>query len=154
MSEVRFYHLTEQPLDLVLPVMLERCLERGWRSIVRGTSPERIKALDVRLWTYREDGFLPHGRDGDPRPERQPVWLTCAPTLPNDPVALFLIDGATATVREIQRMEAVAVLFDGLDADAVAEARAQWRAVSGAGLAAVYWAQEQGRWVKKAEAKA
>ena len=33
-------------------------------------------------------------------------------------------------------------------------AREQWRAVTGAGLAAVYWAQEGGRWVKKHESAA
>ena len=37
MGEIRFYHLTERPLERVLPVMLERSLERGWRVVVRGT---------------------------------------------------------------------------------------------------------------------
>jgi len=150
-AEVRFYHLTEQPLDAALPVMLERCLERGWRAVVRGTLPERIESLDTRLWTWRDDGFLPHGRDGDPMAERQPVWLTCGPAIPNGAVALFLIDGAEAPADEMAALESVAVLFDGHDPGAVDRARAQWKAVTGAGLAAVYWAQESGgRWVRKA----
>lgn len=151
MPEVRFYHLTEQPLEAALPVMLERCLERGWRAVVRGTLPERIEALDSRLWTWRDDGFLPHGREGDPHPERQPVWLTCGQDVPNGAVALFLIDGAVAEPAEMAALETVAILFDGHDPEAVARARAQWKSVTGAGLAAVYWAQENGgRWVRKA----
>lgn len=151
MAEVRFYHLTQQPLEVALPVMLERCLDRGWRTVVRGTLPERIEALDSRLWTWRDDGFLPHGRDGDPMPARQPVWLTCASAVPNGAVALFLIDGAQASPEEMAAFETVAVLFDGHDPEAVAQARGQWKAVAGSGLTAVYWSQEDGgRWVKRA----
>ncbi|MBY8975659.1 DNA polymerase III subunit chi [Rhodobacteraceae bacterium NNCM2] len=151
MGEVRFYHLTEQPLEAVLPVMLERSLERGWRVAVRGTEPARITSLDTHLWTYRDDSFLPHGADGSGTGEGQPVWLSCADTLPNDPNTLMLIDGAEAPVDQISRMEMTAILFDGLDPAAVEHARTQWRAVTGAGIKAVYWAQEGGRWVKKSE---
>ncbi|MBK0398846.1 DNA polymerase III subunit chi [Limibaculum sp. M0105] len=155
MAEVRFYHLTQQPMEVALPVMLERCLDRGWRAAVRGAIPERIEALDTRLWTWRDDGFLPHGKDGDPMPERQPVWLTTSPDIPNGAVALFLIDGAEASSEEMAAFQTVAVLFDGHDPDAVTRARAQWKAVSGAGLTAVYWAQEDGgRWVKRASSGA
>jgi DNA polymerase-3 subunit chi len=153
MGEVRFYHLTEQPLEAALPVMLERCLERGWRAVVRGSDPARIEALDARLWTWRDDGFLPHGRDGDAHPERQPIWLTVEDTVPNGAVALFLIDGGMAGADEMAAFETVALLFDGHDPDAVAEARRRWKQVVDAGLTAVYWAQDGGRWIRKAESK-
>ena len=72
MAEVRFYHLTERPLEWVLPVLLERSLERGWRVTVRGTDPARIEALSAHLWTYRDDSFLPHGTPEDGNAARQP----------------------------------------------------------------------------------
>ena len=51
----------------------------------------------------------------------------------------------------MHRFERVVLMFDGHDAEAVDRARGQWRAVSEAGLKAIYWAQDDGRWVKKAE---
>ena len=154
MAEVRFYHLTELPLERALPPMLERTLQRGQRAVVRGTDPARLAALDRQLWTYSDASFLPHGADGDPDPARQPVWLTTAAAVPNGAEALFLVDGAEAAPEEMARMEVTAVLFDGHDPGAVEAARGQWRAVTAAGLAAIYWAQEGGRWVKRAEASA
>lgn len=151
MAEVRFYHLTDLPLERALPPMLERTLDRGQRAVVRGADPARLSWLDQRLWTYSDESFLPHGRDGDPEPDRQPVWLTMAPQTPNGAQALFLIDGAAAAPEEMAAMEVTAILFDGHDAAAVEAARGQWRAVAAAGLAAVYWAQEDGRWVKRSE---
>ena len=77
MGEVRFYHLTERPLEQVLPVMLERSLERGWRVVVRGTEPARIEALSAHLWTHGDASFLPHGSEAAGDAARQPVWLGC-----------------------------------------------------------------------------
>ena len=152
MAEVRFYHLTERPLESVLPVMLEKSLERGWRVAVRGGDPARIEALSAHLWTYREESFLPHGTPEDGNAARQPVWLSCEPAIPNAANTLFLIDGAKAAPEELAEIETTAILFDGLDEAAVAGARAQWKAVTGAGLKAVYWAQgDQGAWVKRHE---
>ncbi|MEM8841097.1 MAG: DNA polymerase III subunit chi [Pseudomonadota bacterium] len=151
MAEVRFYHLTERPLEAVLPVMLERSLARGWRVVVRGAEAMRISALDTYLWTYRDESFLPHGAEGSGTGADQPVWLTTAGDMPNDPQALMLIDGAQAPDQDIKAMEMTAILFDGLDPGAVAHARTQWRQVTQAGIRAVYWAQENGSWVRKSE---
>lgn len=154
MAEVRFYHLTELPLERALPPMLERTLERGQRAVVRGGDAGRMGWLDRHLWTYGEASFLPHGLDGDPDPARQPVWLTTADAVPNAAQALFLVDGAGAGTDEMAAMKVTAILFDGHDAAAVEAARARWRGVTEAGLAAVYWAQEGGRWVKRSESAA
>ena len=152
MPEVRFYHLTQTPIEQTLPVMLERTLARGGRAVVRGGQPERLAFLNTLLWTADEAGFLPHGMDGDPEPARHPIWLTGASDVPNAAKTLFLIDGAAAGLQDMQAMEITALLFDGQDPAAVEAARVQWRAVTGAGLKAVYWAQEAGgRWVKRSE---
>ena len=152
MGEVRFYHLTERPLEHVLPVMLEKSLERGWRVVVRGTDPARIGALSASLWTHGDANFLPHGSEIDGNAAHQPIWLCCDTVNPNAANTLFLIDNAEADTGEIAAMEMVAVLFDGNDEAAVAKARDQWRMVSDAGLKAVYWAQnESGAWVRRHE---
>ena len=151
MAEVRFYHLTQRPLEQVLPVMLERTLERGQKAVVRGGHPERLAFLDTHLWTFGDGTFLPHGTAADGEGARQPIWLTTGSDVPNGATALFLIDGAEAGPEELAAMDVTAILFDGHDASALEAARGQWRAVTGAGLAAVYWTQEGGRWVKKHE---
>src|SRR5262245_36899766 len=49
MTEMLFYHLQRQPLERVLPTLIERSLERGWRVIVQAASEERVDALDSHL---------------------------------------------------------------------------------------------------------
>ena len=94
MTEILFYHLERQPIERVLPALLEKSLERGWRVVVQAASEERLEALDAHLWTFRDESFLPHGtwREGEPR--EQPILLTVNDDNPNGAAVRFLIDGA------------------------------------------------------------
>jgi DNA polymerase-3 subunit chi len=149
MTEVLFYHLQNQPLEQVLPGLLEKCLERNWRAVVQLGSEERRDALDAHLWTYREEGFLPHGTAKDGHAAAQPVWLTAADDNPNGAKVRFLADGVEAA--NYSDYERVVVLFDGNDPDALERARASWADTKAAGHDATYWQQsERGRWEKKA----
>ncbi len=149
MTEILFYHLHRQSMENVLPTLLEKSLERGWRVVVQASSDERIEALDAHLWTYRDDGFLPHGTVKESEAAMQPVLLTTADDNPNGAQIRFLIDGAPVPA-DAAAYQRIVLLFDGEDADAVAAARERWTEAKGAGFEATYWQpDEQGRWVKK-----
>ena len=149
MTEVLFYHLERQPLERVLPSLVEKTLERGWRAVVQAGSEERVEALDTLLWTYREESFLPHGTRRDGNPAMQPVYLTVSEDNPNGATVRFLVDGAAAS--DLSAYARVVYLFDGRDATALDHARAQWTAAKAAGSEVTYWQQSpEGRWEKRA----
>ena len=149
MTEIRFYHLTQSPLEHTLPGLLTKSLERGWRVIVQGGDEARLAFLDTHLWTYADDSFLPHGLEGEGA--AQPIWLTTSNENPNNAGVLMLIDGARATPERMEAFDLVTLFFDGADQNALAQAREDWKTVKEAGLPAVYWAQENGGWVQKAK---
>jgi DNA polymerase-3 subunit chi len=150
MTEVLFYHLQGQKLEGVLTPLLEKSLERGWRVAVQGASEERIDALDAHLWTYRDDGFLPHGTWREPEAAEQPVLLTLTDSNPNAAAVRFLIEGAPVPA-DADSYQRIVLVFNGDDDEAVAAARAHWTEVKAKGFEATYWqTDEQGRWVKKA----
>lgn len=152
MGAAYFYHLTRQPLEATLPILLEKSLGAGWRVAVRGRDAARLAWLDERLWLGPEDGFVPHGIAGGPHDADQPILLTTDSARPNGAVCLMAIDGAEVSAEEVQALERVCILFDGNDDAAVQVARGQWKALTGAGCAAQYWSEAGGRWEKKAEA--
>lgn len=151
MAEVLFYQLTERPLDQALPELLEKSLERGWRVLVRGTEAARLERLDTMLWTRRQEDFLPHGRAGGAHDAAQPVLLTTTSENTNRAEILMLVDGARVELDEVSGFTRACVMFDGHDDQQLSAAREDWKAVSDAGMTAQYWAQDDGRWVKKAE---
>jgi DNA polymerase-3 subunit chi len=148
-TEVLFYHLEHQPLDRVLPNLLERTLQRGWRAVVQAGSAERLEAIDALLWTYADDSFLPHATAKDGASERQPILLTTGPENPNGAGVRFLIDGAD--IDAYAGYVRIVVIFDGRDEEALGLARAQWQRARAQGSKATYWRQtDAGRWEQKA----
>lgn len=147
MSEILFYHLESQPLERVLPVLVEKSLERGWKVVVETASDERAEVIDNLLWTFRDDSFLPHARAGGDADAMQPVLITTRPHNPNGAQVRFFVDRAVPQSGE--GYQRIVFMFSGHDPDAVTEARAAWRALK-PGNEVTYWQQETGRWVKKA----
>jgi len=147
--EVWFYHLERSPLEQVLPELLERTLQRGWKALVRTGQPERIEHLDGWLWSFRDESFLPHGTAEEPMADRQPVLLTTALDNPNEAQALFLIDGAEPG--DLSPHERCILIFDGRDDAALGAARARWKTFKDQGLPVSYWKQGAERgWEKQA----
>jgi DNA polymerase-3 subunit chi len=149
MTEVLFYHLQNMSLENVLPPLLEKSLERGWRVVVQATSEERADALDAHLWTYRDDSFLPHAtwRAGDAAD--QPVVLAVETGNPNNATIRFLIDNAPLP-QDCAQYQRLVVVFNGEDDDSLAAARGAWTDCKSRGFEVTYWqADERGRWQRR-----
>ena len=149
MTEVLFYHLQDMLLENVLPPLLEKSLERGWRVVVQSTSEERADALDAHLWTYRDDSFLPHA----PRPAAaapdQPIVLAVEEGNPNRANVRFLIDNA-ALPADSEAYDRVVLVFNGDDDGALSAARGAWTDCKSRGFEVTYWqADERGRWQRR-----
>ena len=147
-TEVYFYHLEQRTLEEVLPALLERSLERGWRVAVQAASGERVEALDTLLWTYREESFLAHGTARDGQPGAHPIYLTAGGGNPNGAQVRFLVDGAK--LEDVASYARVVYVFNGRDEGAVSQARAEWQKAKAQGFSVSYWQQNlEGRWKQK-----
>ena len=152
MGAAYFYHLTEASLDETLPMLVSKARGAGWRVLVRGPQ-DLLARLDEVLWQGPSEAFLPHGLAGGPHDADQPVLLGEA-VAADGFACVMSVGGAEVTVEEVGLSERTCILFDGQDGAALDRARGQWKALTAAGVAAQYWAQDGGRWMKKAEAQA
>jgi len=146
MGTLRFYHVTRGSVAETLPKLLARALEAGLRVQIRCADGDRADWLDRALWLGPEADFTPHGVAGGPHDALQPVLIDPAPRLAPGIACLMVVDGAEVAVDEVRALGRTFVVFDGQDAAALARARAQWTALTGAGLGAEYWSEAAGRW--------
>ena len=112
-------------------VKLSRCYRgfgRRWVALAgyRRLARLNAQALNMHLWTWADDVFLPHAAAGDAFSEfavDQPVWLTHEDDVPNDAVMLMLADGAVHD--DLSCFEDVCSFLTVAET-ALATARADW----------------------------
>jgi DNA polymerase-3 subunit chi len=139
-SECLFYHLERRALEDVLPSLVEKSLQRGWRAAIKTDSSERSDALDSLLWTHDDQSFLAHAQLGDGDAAGQPVLITVEEGNPNSAQIFFYVGGALpADWKVLSGLTRIVLLFDGRDGEALAGARAAWKEAKDAGHDVTYW---------------
>jgi DNA polymerase-3 subunit chi len=139
-----FWQVTHDPLEKVVTLIAKRAVEQGERVLVVAADAQQRSAISAALWQAGPESFLANGEGDAPSAERQPVLLAEEPTAANGASHLILADG---TFREVDGFARVFLLFPP---DGAPAARAAWRAQDGReGVERAYFAQEDGRWVKK-----
>jgi DNA polymerase-3 subunit chi len=148
--EILFYCLERRSLEEILPGLLERAAERGWRAIIRVDSSDRMNGLDLHLWTYSEQSFLAHGTPQTGHGSRQPVYLTTGDENPNGATVLFLAGGEVPSQWDADRFakfKRIVVMFDGRNPDVAEAALTSWQSAQRAGHVAAFWRQgPSGKW--------
>ena len=149
MPEAFFYQLNGDSPESVLPRMLDMAVQKGWRVEVRGLARDRMEQLDLALWGEGGE-FRPHGLAGSLHDVDQPILLTLGQGQGGRD-CLMALDGAPVAEAEAREASRVCIVFDGADPEVLATARAQWKALTGAGLAARYYVREDGTWSLRQE---
>ena len=140
MTETLFYHLERRSLEDILPGLVEKSLQKGWRAAIKTDSAERSDALDTLLWTFDDQSFLPHAQAGDGDAHLQPVLISVEEGNPNSAQIVFYVGGAQpGDWNSLSDLARVVMLFDGRDEAALAAARAAWKDAKAAGHDVTYW---------------
>jgi DNA polymerase-3 subunit chi len=144
--QVDFYQLAGTALEGVIASLAEKILAADGRLLVVADDEALLGRLDRVLWDQGTTGFLPHGVAGGSDDSRQPILLSTSLDAPNQARNMLIADGVW---RE------AALTYDRsfylFDESTLESARLAWKSLADReGVERRYWAQENGKWVKKA----
>ena len=131
----------------MLVALAGKLLEQGERLLVVVEDPADRAGLDRTLWTQAPaTSFLAHGVVDEGRDKDQPILLSSRTTAPNGARNIALADGLwRPAALEFDRA------FHLFDETTIEAARDAWKSLGEHdGVERNYWAQEEGRWVRKA----
>ena len=143
--QVDFYQLGRTPLEQLIASLAGKLLAEGQRLLVVAEDEGLLARLDRMLWDQESASFLPHALVGGSDDARQPILLSSSTDAPNLARNILIADG--------QWREA-ALGFDRafhlFDSATLEGARLAWKQLAGReGVERRYWAQEDGKWVRK-----
>jgi DNA polymerase-3 subunit chi len=143
-----FWQVTNDPVEKVVALIAKRALGEGARLLVISADAEQRTDIARALWQAGPDSFLANGEADARGAAAQPILLSGE--LATDMAAL---NGATHLIladgifRDAPGFARIFLLFPP---DAAPAARQAWRAQDGReDVERAYFAQEDGRWVKK-----
>jgi DNA polymerase-3 subunit chi len=143
---IDFYQLGGTALEPVIASIAGKLLADGGRLLIVADDEGLLARLDRALWDQGGTSFLPHAIAGGTDDARQPILLSTSPDAPNLARNMLIADGEW---REAAlTYDRAFYLFDGSTLEG---ARLAWKLLSGRdGVERRYWAQDSGKWVKKA----
>ena len=144
--QLDFWQLSSGTVGQVIALIAGRARTDGARLLVVDGDAARRSATSRALWEAKPEAFLANGDSAEPHAERQPILLseTCDPA--NGARLAIIADGLWRDGGE--GFDRTIMLFDEAGTPA---AREVWRQFDGReDVERRYFAQEDGKWVKKA----
>ena len=144
--QLDFWQLSRDPVERVVALIAERTRSAGEKLLVVAEDEGQRAAIGQSLWMTKPEAFLANGEAAAPHAERQPILLSSDCDARNGARYAVLADGLWRDGAE--DFERAFLLFDEAGTPA---ARAVWRQFDGReNVERSYYAQEDGKWVKKA----
>ena len=145
LMKVDFWQLSRDPVEKVVALIAQRVLDGGDRLLVVSKDGEQRAVISKELWRAGPHSFLANGEATSARADAQPILLSDTTDALNAANHVIFADGE---YRAPDGFDRAFLLFDAATLDA---ARATWRSLDGEdALERSYFAQEDGRWAKKA----
>jgi len=143
--KVDFWQLSRDPVDKVATLIAKRVLGEGERLLVVSKHAEQREKISKALWKAEPESFLANGEASAPGAEAQPILLSDEVNAANSASHVIFADG------EYRSPEGFARAFLLFGDDTLEAARATWRSLDDVSdLERSYFAQEDGKWAKKA----
>jgi len=144
--QLDFWQYSQGPVERIVTLIAERARAGSERLLVVDADAERRETTASALWEAKPEAFLASGQASEPHAARQPILLSDTCDAPNGARFAILADGQWRN--EGEGFERTILLFGESQIEA---ARAVWRRFDDReDVTRGYFAQEAGKWVKKA----
>ena len=144
--QLDFWQYSQGPVERIVAQIAERVRAGGERLLIVDADADRRTAAARALWETKPEAFLANGEADAPHAARQPILLGADCAAPNGARTAVLADGEWRS--EGVQFDRTILLFGEGQVEA---ARAVWRRFDGRDdVSRGYFAQENGKWVKKA----
>jgi len=144
--QLDFWQYSQGPVERIVALIAERARAGSERLLVVDADAARRAGTASALWDAKPEAFLANGQAGEPHSARQPILLSGTCDALNGARFAVLADGQWRD--EAEGFERTILLFGERQVEA---AREVWRRFDDRqDVTRGYFAQEAGKWVKKA----
>lgn len=105
-----FYHLTQTPLEVALPKILERALSANWSIEIRANVNTNLEDMSNSIWKGSEESFLPNCLENHEDVQDYPIVLSNSP-LKKLRDCLIVVDQAELQENDVESHKRVCLIL-------------------------------------------
>lgn len=152
LKHIDFYQQAGDEVAKLAAQLADKSVSVGKKLMIYATR-EQASEVSRALWVLQDQSFLAHGIDQQDGAEFADIWIST--DVSANPInAEFAMPLSGISLPDMRAFERHFILFNGKDDEALATARAQWKAFSQdyKGHCRYFAKTEEGGWVPKATA--
>ena len=108
---------------------------------------ENVKIIDDFLWSYRDDGFIPHSIEKEDHISDYPIIITSRIDKDYKHSTLLALNGVFVEEKVCQKFANVYYFFDSHENKEKENARIMWKNFVSQNVVCKYWVNKANKWV-------
>ena len=147
LEKAYFYNSSHRNVVADIAWLTEKLYKEKDSVLICCKDQETVKVIDDFLWSYKEDGFIPHSIEKKEQCSIYPVLITTDIDEEYKHNVLFALSGVLIEEKNWRKFTKAYYFFDDEENREKENARAMWRSFSALNVICKYWVNKANTWV-------
>ena len=142
-----FYNSSQRDIIADISWLTEKLYKARNTILVYCKDYENVKIIDDFLWTYQDDGFIPHSIEKQDQVSVYPILITSKIDKDYEHNTLLALNGVLIEKEVCQKFANVYYFFDNQESKEKENARIMWKNFVSQNVGCKYWVNKANKWV-------
>ncbi|MDC3081804.1 DNA polymerase III subunit chi [Paracoccaceae bacterium] len=142
-----FYNSSHRDVVTDIAWLTQNIFTKNNRIVIFCTDQDTVEVVDDFLWSYRDDGFIPHSIKKHGETSLDPILVTTDLDGGYEHNILLALNGVLIEEKDWQRFAKIYYFFDDQDNKEKENARSMWKSFSSLDVDCKYWINKKNKWV-------
>ena len=147
LEKAYFYNSSQRDIIADIFLLTEKLYKMRNTVLICCKNFENVKIIGDFLWSYKEDGFIPHSIEKEDQASVYPILITTEINKDYKHNTLLALNGVLIEKEVCQKFANVYYFFDNQENKEKENARIMWRSFSALNVVCKYWVNKANKWV-------
>ena len=147
LEKAYFYNCSQRDIVSDISWLIEKLYIKDNRILVFCADQETVEIIDDYLWTFKDDGFIPHTIKKSNNDLVYPIFITTRISEEHNHNVLLVLNGALIREQQWKKFSKVYYFFDNQDKKENENARYMWKRFYSLNVVCKYWINKKNKWV-------
>ena len=147
LEKAYFYNSSQRDIIADILLLTEKLYKMRNTVLICCKDYENVKIIGDFLWSYKEDGFIPHSIEKEDQTTVYPILITSEIDKDYKHNTLLALNGVLVEEKVCKQFANVYYFFDNQENKEKENARIMWKLLTSQNVVCKYWVNKENKWV-------